>query len=127
MRKTLFVLTAASLLSVGMASAQTQEGRTRSVNAMKAARPAISAQEGGAATEGDTAHIQQRSQPLPTGTHTVMYKDKTVYDFDADEVVGTMVSPDSVMVDGRLGPRFGSMLKPRASFQPELLKSVDSL
>lgn len=124
MRKTLFVLTAASLLSVGTASAQTQEGRTQSV---KAARPAISAQEGGAATEGDTAHIQQRSQPLPTGTHTVMYKDKTVYDFDADEVVGTMVSPDSVMVDGRLGPRFGSMLKPRASFQPELLKSVDSL
>ncbi|MFO0575947.1 MAG: hypothetical protein U1A78_18260 [Polyangia bacterium] len=112
MRKMLFVL-AASLLSVGMASAQTSP-RTQDT-AVSEPRP--------------DAPSQARSlgQPLPAGTHTVMYKDKTVYDFDADEVVVTMVSPDSVMVDGRLGPKFGSMLKPRASFQPELLKSADSL
>jgi hypothetical protein len=109
MRKTLFVLAAASLLSVGMASAQTHD-------------------EAGTAHRTDAApHIRPLSQTQPTGTHTVLYKDKTVYDFDADEVVGDLVSPDGVTVDGRLGPRFDSMLKPRVSFQAELLKSVDSL
>lgn len=115
MRKMLFVL-AASLLSVGMASAQTSP-RTQAVQDAAVSEPRADAPSKG----------RSLGQPLPAGTHTVMYKDKTVYDFDADEVVGTMVSPDSVMVDGRLGPKFGSMLKPRTSFQPELLKSVDSL
>lgn len=119
MRKMLFVLAAASLLSVGMASAQTSP---RTSDAHSGQGAAVSEPRPDAPSSG-----RSLGQPLPAGTHTVLYKDKTVYDFDADEVVGTMVSPDSVFVDGRLGPKFGSMLKPRTSFQNELLKSVDSL
>jgi len=61
------------------------------------------------------------------GTHTVTYKDRTLYDFDAEEVVGTLQRPDSEIVTGRVKSRHESLVQPRGSFIPELLHSVEQL
>jgi hypothetical protein len=114
MRKTLSVFTLLSLLSVGMASAQTQ---ARSEAQAEKDQPAPQA----------TSQLKQTEKRSPQGTHTVSYKERTRYDFDDEDVRGEMVRPDGDRVDGRLGARFESMLKIRGSFQQEMLKSVDSL
>lgn len=108
MRTTLFALTVASLLSFGIASAQTRSSTDNEPGNPKQAR------------------ITQTDKQA-AGSHTVSYKDRTQYDFDDDEVEGGTINPDGVMVNSRLAPRFESMLTIRASFKPEMIKSVDSL
>jgi hypothetical protein len=55
------------------------------------------------------------------------YAKPTRFDFDDDEVEGGVMSPDGEVVNGVRNVRFGSLLKPRGSFVPELLKSVEGL
>ena len=70
---------------------------------------------------------ESRSSVIPTTTHTVTYKDRTQYDFDAEEVEGTVVQPDVDLITGRMKAHHQSLVRPRGSFQPELLQSVESL
>lgn len=48
-------------------------------------------------------------------------------DFDDDVVDGTLTSPDYSVVDPTRAVRHGSLLKPRLTFVPELLKSAEDL
>lgn len=61
------------------------------------------------------------------GGHTVTYKDRTNYDFDDDQVEGTLVQPDTDLITGRLKATHESLVRPRTTFQPEMLKSVEQL
>lgn len=114
MRKTLFAFTVASLLSFGMASAQ-----TRSNLGTEPGNPQQTSPQA-------TSRLAQAGSKQAAG-HTVSYKDRTQYDFDDDEVEGGTHGPDGVVINAKLAPRFESMLTIRASFNPEMLKSVDTL
>jgi len=48
-------------------------------------------------------------------------------DFDDDKVEGDVQRADDPIVDGRNRARFGSLIKPRANFIAELLRSTDDL
>ena len=71
--------------------------------------------------------VASRSSVITAPTHTVSYKDRTQYDFDAEEVEGTVVQPDVDLITGRMKAHHQSLVRPRGSFQPELLQSVESL
>jgi hypothetical protein len=49
------------------------------------------------------------------------------FDFDNDQVVGTLVRPDDLVVDGRGRPKHASLVEPRKSFLPEMIKSATGL
>ena len=57
----------------------------------------------------------------------VTYKQKTSYDFDDDQVEGQVIHPDTDLVTGRSKTHHESLVRPRTTFQPEMLKSVESL
>ena len=61
------------------------------------------------------------------GAPTVSYKQRTNYDFDDEEVQGSLVQPDTDLITGRLKSTHESLVRPRTTFQPEMLKSVESL
>jgi hypothetical protein len=46
------------------------------------------------------------------------------FEFDNDEVTGTFVGPEEVSVDGRGKAKHKSLVQPRLSFVPELIKSA---
>ena len=57
----------------------------------------------------------------------VQYKSKTVYDFDDDVVEGDLVRPDGEFVDSRKAAKHSSLIKIRADFIPEMLKSAEDI
>lgn len=61
------------------------------------------------------------------GAPTVSYKQRTNYSFDDDEVQGSLVQPDTDLITGRRKATHESLVRPRTTFQPEMLKSVESL
>lgn len=61
------------------------------------------------------------------GAHTVSYKQRTNYDFDDEEVQGSLVQPDTDLITGRTKATHESLVRLRTTFQPEMLKSVESL
>ena len=61
------------------------------------------------------------------GAHTVSYKQRTNYDFDDEEVQGSLVQPDTDLITGRRKATHESLVRLRTTFQPEMLKSVESL
>ncbi len=69
--------------------------------------------------------------PSPTlkrdGGQTVTYKQRTNYDFDDDQVEGAVIRPDVDVITGRTKSTHESLVRLRATFQPEMLKSVESL
>jgi hypothetical protein len=71
--------------------------------------------------------VVPRTSGVDTSTHTITYKERTQYEFDADEVEGSVLQPDVDLITGRLKANHQSLVRPRSSFQPELLQSVDSL
>jgi len=72
------------------------------------------------------ALAQNKAAPPPAGGETV-YKSKTVYDFDDDIVEGDLVRPDGEFIDTRRGAKHSSLIKIRADFIPEMLKSAEDL
>lgn len=71
--------------------------------------------------------VAPRASGTGTSSHTITYKERTQYEFDADEVEGSVVHPDVDLITGRLKSHHQSLVRPRSSFQSELLQSVDSL
>lgn len=61
------------------------------------------------------------------GGQTVTYKQRTNYDFDDDQVEGAVIRPDVDVITGRTKSTHESLVRLRATFQPEMLKSVESL
>jgi hypothetical protein len=71
------------------------------------------------------AIAQDKGAP-PAGDN-VSYKSKTVYDFDDDVVEGDLVRPDGEFVDSRKAAKHSSLIKIRADFIPEMLKSAEDI
>ena len=57
----------------------------------------------------------------------VSYKQRTNYAFVDDEVGGSLVQPDTDLTTARRKATHESLVRPRTTFQPEMLKSVESL
>ena len=51
----------------------------------------------------------------------------TYYDFDGDEVEGTLVGPDQVPIESILKKQRKSLVAPRASFVREMIQSAESV
>lgn len=62
-----------------------------------------------------------------SGEDGVIYKKETNYDFDDDLVEGALVKPDGAMVGGELHGKTSSLIKIRADFIPEMIKSVEDI
>jgi hypothetical protein len=57
----------------------------------------------------------------------VVYKKKTVYDFDDDIVEGELQRPDGEYIDTRRKAKHSSLIKIRENFIPEMLKSAEDI
>lgn len=57
----------------------------------------------------------------------VIYKKKTVYDFEDDVVEGTLVKPEGDYLQARKKGKQSSLIKIRDNFVPEMLKSAEEL
>ncbi len=57
----------------------------------------------------------------------VVYKKETVYDFDGDDVEGNLVKPDEANITGEQHGKTSSLIKIRADFIPEMIKSVENI
>ena len=57
----------------------------------------------------------------------VEYKKETTYDFEGDDVEGALVKPDEENITGDQHGKTSSLIKIRADFIPEMIKSVESL
>jgi len=56
-----------------------------------------------------------------------VYATKTVYDFEDDIVEGALVKPEGDYLDSRQKKKQSSLIKVRADFVPEMLKSAEAL
>jgi hypothetical protein len=61
------------------------------------------------------------------GDSGVIYRQKTVYDFDDDIVEGALVRPDGEFVDSRRGAKHSSLIKIRQHFIDQMLKSAEDI
>ena len=68
------------------------------------------------ATPGDAA---------PAGN--VEYRKVTEYDFDADVVEGSFVRPEGEFFSGNGNQAYGSLIRIREDFVPEMLKSAEDI
>jgi hypothetical protein len=57
----------------------------------------------------------------------VQYKEKTVYDFEGDDVTGSLIKPDGENITGETHGKTSSLIKIRSDFIPEMLQSVENL
>lgn len=60
-------------------------------------------------------------------SENVIYKKETEYDFEADDVEGNLVKPDGADVNAEQHGKTSSLIKIRADFVPEMLKSVEDI
>ena len=113
----LFAVALASALLGASALAQTR----RAAETPAATSGPTSGATSGATNDAISSTLQR------DGGHTVTYKQRTNYDFDDDQVEGTLVQPDTDLITGRGKATHESLVRPRTTFQPEMLKSVESL
>lgn len=57
----------------------------------------------------------------------VHYKQLTRYDFDSDQVEGSVAKPDTELVQGARQKRPSSLVRTRTNFTHEILKSAEGL
>ncbi len=58
---------------------------------------------------------------------TVIYKKKTVYNFDDDTITGDLTRPDQEFLTGRKLARHKSLIRIRQNFKERVLQSVKDL
>ena len=74
------------------------------------------------------AQPRSRTTDKPAaGSGNVVYKQRTVYDFEDDVVEGDLVRPDGEFVDTRRAAKHSSLIKIRENFIPEMLKWAEDL
>lgn len=61
------------------------------------------------------------------GSDNVVYKKESVYDFEADDVEGTIVRPDEANISGEQHGKTSSLIQIRTDFIPELIRSVERI
>lgn len=61
------------------------------------------------------------------GNDGVVYKKETNYDFEADDVEGALVKPDGEQITGDNRGKTSSLIRIRADFIPEMIKSVEDI
>jgi len=66
------------------------------------------------------AHPTPAREPAPTAA-------ETRFDFDEDEVEGTLQAPDEIFVDGRQPTKNPSLIELRRDFVPELVKGLEDM
>lgn len=71
------------------------------------------------------AHLALAQAPGDGGK--VVYKKKTVYDFDDDVVEGELQRPDGEFIDTNRKAKHSSLIKIRENFIPEMLKSAEDI
>lgn len=57
----------------------------------------------------------------------VQYRERTEYDFEGDDVTGSLIKPEGENITGETHGKTSSLLKIRADFIPEMLESVEKL
>ncbi|NOZ85025.1 MAG: adventurous gliding motility protein CglF [Deltaproteobacteria bacterium] len=57
----------------------------------------------------------------------VLYKKKTVYDFEDDTITGDLTKPDGEFLSSREKTRHKSLIKIRDNFKEQILRSVNEL
>jgi hypothetical protein len=57
----------------------------------------------------------------------VIYKKKTVYNFEDDTITGDLTRPDQEFLTGRRGSRHKSLITVREDFKEKVLESVGDL
>jgi hypothetical protein len=56
-----------------------------------------------------------------------VYESETNYDFDAEQIDGSVLRPDADLIGGQRSRRQSSLIRIRMDFVPEMIKSVESL
>ena len=57
----------------------------------------------------------------------VQYQERTEYDFEGDDVTGSLIKPDGENITGQTHGKTSSLIKIRGDFIPEMLESVEKL
>lgn len=57
----------------------------------------------------------------------VQYQERTEYDFEGDDVTGSLIKPDGENITGETHGKTSSLINIRADFIPEMLESVEDL
>ncbi|AWV90343.1 hypothetical protein [Bradymonas sediminis] len=57
----------------------------------------------------------------------VQYKERTEYDFEGDDVTGSLIKPDGENITGETHGKTSSLINIRADFIPEMLESVEDI
>lgn len=58
---------------------------------------------------------------------SVQYERETEFDFEAENIEGSVVRPDGELIGGQRGRQRSSLLPVRQDFVPEMVKSVETL
>ena len=61
------------------------------------------------------------------GDDSVLYKKKTVYNFEDDTITGDLTRPDQEFLTGRKLARHKSLIRVRENFKEKVLQSVKDL
>ena len=67
------------------------------------------------------------SAPSGSGDGNVEYRKVTEYDFEADVVEGSFVRPEGEFFSGNGNQAYGSLIRIREDFVPEMLKSAEDI
>ena len=62
---------------------------------------------------------QETSEPV--------YESETEFDFEAEQIDGSVVRPDADLIGGQRSRRQSSLIRIRMDFVPEMVKSVETL
>ena len=89
---------------------------------LAAAQTRLSATDAGAELTSTSTSVKATA-----GQALITYKQKTSYDFDDDQVEGSVLQPDGDIVSGRGKSHHESLVKARTTFIPEMFKSAENL
>lgn len=67
------------------------------------------------------------SQDAPSGGGEAQTDKETVYDFEDDDVTGSLVKPDGENIQAETHGKTSNLIKIRSDFVPEMLESVEEL
>ena len=73
------------------------------------------------------AQFDTPNPALLEGDDNVQYRKVTEYDFDADVVEGSFVRPEGEFFSGNGNKVYGSLIRIRQDFVPEMLKSAEDI
>lgn len=74
------------------------------------------------AQESPVAEVGQEQ-----GESNVQYKETTTYDFEGDDVTGSLIKPDGENITAETHGKTSSLINIRADFIPEMLESVEDI